>query len=303
MIMPLTVITLKNVPPSLRGDLSKWMSEIATGVYIGNFNRRIREHLWERVSKATGVGEATLSYSTNNELGYEFVTLNTMRQVVDCEGIPLVRIRKNDTSAIKLPKYFSRAAKAHNARKFSSSSQSVTNKSKEYVVIDLETSGLDAETDHIIEIGAVKATNSGECETLSILVQCPDKLSQTIIQLTGIDDTMLSATGIFIADALDQLLEFIGDRIIVGYRVDFDLDFINHQLKLMGRESLKNTRYDLYSFAKKEKMFLGNYKLDTVLEAYGINEEVPHRALPDAQLIYQLSTKVKLFQQLLKKKR
>lgn len=44
--MPMTVITLKSVPQSLRGDLTRWMQEIATGVYVGNFNSRIREYLW-----------------------------------------------------------------------------------------------------------------------------------------------------------------------------------------------------------------------------------------------------------------
>ena len=42
--MPFTVVTLKSVPPSLRGDLTKWMQEIATGVYIGNFNSRIERN-------------------------------------------------------------------------------------------------------------------------------------------------------------------------------------------------------------------------------------------------------------------
>lgn len=44
--MPLAVITIKNSPNSLRGDLTKWMQEIATGVYVGNFNSKIREELW-----------------------------------------------------------------------------------------------------------------------------------------------------------------------------------------------------------------------------------------------------------------
>lgn len=54
--MPFTVITLKNTPNSLRGDPSKWMQEIATGVYVGNFNSKIREELWERVIDSSGVG-------------------------------------------------------------------------------------------------------------------------------------------------------------------------------------------------------------------------------------------------------
>ena len=90
--MPLTVITLKNSTPSLRGDLSKWMQEIATGVYIGNFSSRIREYLWSRVIESVGNGEATLSYASRNEIGYKFETYNTKRETIDCEGIPLVKI-------------------------------------------------------------------------------------------------------------------------------------------------------------------------------------------------------------------
>ena len=52
--MPFTVVTLKSVPPSLRGDLTKWMQEIAIGVYIGNFNSRIREKLWNRIQANVG---------------------------------------------------------------------------------------------------------------------------------------------------------------------------------------------------------------------------------------------------------
>ena len=59
--MPLTVITVKNAPQSLKGDLTKWMQEIATGVYVGNFNTKVREELWRRVKENVGDGEATIS--------------------------------------------------------------------------------------------------------------------------------------------------------------------------------------------------------------------------------------------------
>ncbi len=48
-------------------------------------------------------------------------------------------------------------------------------------------------------------------------------------------------------------------------------------------------------YVKKEKLFLDNYKLQTVLREYGIIELVPHRALLDARLIYQLANKVNFF--------
>ena len=77
--MPLTVMTLKKVPVSLRGDLTKWMQEIATGVYIGNFNSKVREKLWERVKENVKDGEATMSYAY--PVSYTHLTLPTKRIV------------------------------------------------------------------------------------------------------------------------------------------------------------------------------------------------------------------------------
>ena len=88
--MPMTVITLSKVSNSLKGDLSKWMQEIATGVYIGNFNSKVRDKLWERIQDAVGTGEATISYPTRNEIGYTFLTVNSRREIYDSDGIPLV---------------------------------------------------------------------------------------------------------------------------------------------------------------------------------------------------------------------
>lgn len=119
--MPLTVITVKNAPVSLRGDLSKWMQEIATGVYVGNFNSKIRDKLWDRVISNIGKGEATISYYCRNEIGYRFDTFNTERFVIDVDGIPLVFV-PNPESAKKhnIQHGFSNASRNRKWRKFSS---------------------------------------------------------------------------------------------------------------------------------------------------------------------------------------
>ena len=119
--MPLAVITVKNAPLSVRGDLSKWMQEIATGVYVGNFNSRIREKLWDRIVANIGKGEATISYYCRNEIGYSFDTFNTERFVVDIDGIPLVFVpnpEKKETGETKHG--FSNASRNRNWRKYSS---------------------------------------------------------------------------------------------------------------------------------------------------------------------------------------
>lgn len=293
--MPFTVITVKNVPPSLRGDLTKWMQEIATGVYVGNFNARIREKLWARVQANVGKGEATISYANRNEIGYQFDTMNAQRRVVDFDGIPLVQ------SPIKLAEQdkksdfgYSNAAKFRRVRRFGSSSSINSSSQIPYVVIDIETDGLDENKHAIIEIGAVKVTPTG-LDEFNALVEYSGILPMTISKLTGILQELLEQEGQKLRSVLISFLQFIGDSDLVGYGINFDIKFLNNALKVCDLLQLGNKTHDIMKFVKREKLYLENYQLQTVLNSYGIDAQVPHRALEDARLIYELSTKVNKF--------
>lgn len=290
--MPLTVITLKNVPPSLKGDLTKWMQEISTGVYVGNFNTKVREQLWQRVRESAGVGEATMSYATRNEIGYQFETHNSTRIPIDYDGIPLIMIPKEyKVEGSKLNSGFSDAAKFRKAKKHTN--QVERSESTSYVVLDIETDGLNPKEHSIIEIGAVKVQGANHAEFHSF-VAYDNKLPPEIIRLTGITESVLEQ-GERIDVAIESLLAFLGDFAIIGYNIAFDISFINEVLKRLSYKPLTNSIYDMQKYVKREQPFLSNYKLETVLEAYGIDKHVPHRALEDARLIYELSTKVNEF--------
>ena len=86
------------MPNSLRGDLTKWLQEISTGVYVGNINARVRDELWKRITNNIKQGQATMSFPKRNEIGYDFVVFNTKRKVIDCDGIPLVFLPKETSS-------------------------------------------------------------------------------------------------------------------------------------------------------------------------------------------------------------
>lgn len=306
--MPFTVVTLKNVPPSLRGDLTKWMQEIATGVYVGNFNTRIREELWERIQENVGKGEATISYAYRNEIGYQFETLNAQRQKIFFDGIPLVLSLSEKKVSNDSNKFgYSDAAKFRRIKKFSGRVPNSTVQTKvpkstvHYVVIDIETDGLDEQINNIIEIGAIKVMENG-VEEFESLISYEGRLPVNISRLTGISQEQLDSSGRDIIDVFTEFLEFIGDADLVGYSINFDLKFINEYLNKMGYPLLKNKTHDLMRCVKNEKMFLENYQLQTVLKEYGIEGQVPHRALQDSRLIYELSTKVNKFMSKLKSK-
>ena len=274
------------------------MQEISTGVYVGNFNRRIREKLWERVKENVGNGEATISYAAQNEIGYRFESYNTSRQMIELEGIPLVLLpQAEDKGAYIKQRGFSNASKFRKARKFSRPN-SINVPS--YIILDIETTGLDPKKDQMIEIGALKIDGSEENIFHSLIAN--KKIPEQIQKLTGISQKDIDEDGKDESQVLAKLLEFIEGQVIVGYNINFDISFINEQLKKMGQENLSNPILDLKTIVKKEKMFLKNFQLQTVLASYGINKKVPHRALEDVRLMAELISKVNKFPVYLKKK-
>ncbi len=298
--MPFTVITLTNVPNSLRGELTKWMQEIAEGVYVGNFNSRVREQLWHRVCDNVKKGEATISYATRNEIGYTFDTFQTKQEVFELEGIPLVRYPLHQRKGIEPEKYgFSKAFQSHMYRKTESRKKITHSKqynlSLAYVLMDLETTGLDHENNQIIEIGAVKITKEST-EEFHRLLKLDSDLPEFITELTGITKSMLVDKGEDRKESLEAFAKFIGDLPLIGYNVKFDIRFLENEFNKYDLIWKNNKYVDIMALVKRERMFLDNYKLSNVLTSYGINTVVQHRALEDVKLLGQLISKLNEFE-------
>ena len=85
------VIVVENAPPRLRGRLAIWLLEVRAGVYVGDLSRRIREMIWETVTKGIEAGNAVMAWTTNTESGFDFLTCGTnRREPVEMDGIKLV---------------------------------------------------------------------------------------------------------------------------------------------------------------------------------------------------------------------
>lgn len=91
----MVVMTLELVPPRLRGGLTRWLTEIAPGVYVGRINAMVRELVWEAaVSEAGLEGRVVLVHQTNNEQGYEIrMHGDSKRKVIELDGLQLVANR------------------------------------------------------------------------------------------------------------------------------------------------------------------------------------------------------------------
>lgn len=86
----MTVVVLTAVPAGLRGVLTRWLLEIAPGVFVGFVSRRIREHLWERIVEGVGRGRAILVFSQRSEQRLAFWVHGHDWKPVDFDGLTLM---------------------------------------------------------------------------------------------------------------------------------------------------------------------------------------------------------------------
>ncbi|MDA1129534.1 MAG: type I-E CRISPR-associated endoribonuclease Cas2e [Chloroflexi bacterium] len=94
----MVIMIVERIAPGLRGEMTRWMLEPKTGVFVGTLSAMVRDRLWERVCQKMGDGGAILIYNTDNEQGFAIkVEGNPSRCIVDFEGISLVRIPQLQT--------------------------------------------------------------------------------------------------------------------------------------------------------------------------------------------------------------
>lgn len=279
------VITMTSCPPKLRGDLSKWLCEINTGVYVGHVSARVREALWERVCANIEDGKATMVYSFANEQRLEFRTHNTLWEVRDFDGIKLMmRPKQLQDNTGELPAGFSNVSKRRivNRRK-----RAHTNTDREWVFLDIETTGLSAENDEIIEIAAIVANEVEVKSTWSVLIKTEVTIPDIVTDLTGITSEMLSNGNMDISSALKHLAEIIKDRTVVCYNKKFDIFFLENAYKKNGLICPIGKVVDVLSLARKRVTNIQNYKLGSLAEYFGITCEKQHRALADCEILYE----------------
>lgn len=149
-----------------------------------------------------------------------------------------------------------------------------------YIVLDLEMTGLSPKVDKVIEIGAVRVREGRQGETYSTFVNPYMPIPEKVIRLTGITDEMVCEKGISQDEAIQALLEFIGEDVIVGHNIVFDYSFLKQwavnkkrPLELMACDTLKIARVLLPEVESKT--------LESLCAHYHIERRQAHRALDD----------------------
>ncbi|MDE7359083.1 MAG: 3'-5' exonuclease, partial [Lachnospiraceae bacterium] len=136
-----------------------------------------------------------------------------------------------------------------------------------YVCIDLETTGLDPKRDKIIEIGAVRVERGEITEEWETFVDPGQKLSERIVELTGIHDRELSEAEP-IGGLLPKLFAFLGEDVLLGHSILFDFSFLK---KAAVNEKLTFERQgiDTLKIARKYLKDLESRSLGALCKHYG----------------------------------
>ena len=151
----------------------------------------------------------------------------------------------------------------------------------EFVVVDIETTGLKPSQQRVIEVGLIRVSPHGSPLRWSSLVNPGRRIPDYVRSLTGIDDQTVSSAPEFRSIA-PTIVEIVGDLPVVGHNVDFDLGFLNAELARAGLPKLVNQGIDTLALASTLAVEARRLNLADIARALGIVSKDAHRALADA---------------------
>lgn len=157
-----------------------------------------------------------------------------------------------------------------------------------YVVFDLETTGLSNRLNEIIEFGAVKMVDREIVDRKQLFIKPRKPIPANISNLTHITQKDVDGAKP-IEEVLDELLNFIGDSILVAHNAQFDVGFMNAACLQCGKEPLINPVIDTFPLSQA-LIDMKRYKLGAVCRHYGVSYdgEGAHRADYDADVLSQV---------------
>lgn len=152
----------------------------------------------------------------------------------------------------------------------------------EYVIFDVETTGLSAVHDVIIELAAVKMKDGKIVDRFEAFANPHRSLAPHIVDLTGITDEMLKDAP-EIDEVIQDFLKFIKGCHLVAHNARFDMGFLQEAVKKLGEAPVKNSVIDTLELARYLYPDLKNHRLNTLCNYLDVTLEQHHRAIYDAE--------------------
>jgi len=163
-----------------------------------------------------------------------------------------------------------------------------------YIVLDLETTGFNAGFDDIIEISALKISNGIIVDTFSTLINPNRYIEPNITELTGISNEMVKDAPL-INNAIDSIISFIGDCVIVGHNVHFDVNFLYDNYYGLRGCFVTNDVLDTLRLSRKFFKNLKHHTLEIMANYFDQVNKPTHRAMSDCKATFELLTNIQKY--------
>lgn len=245
---------------------------------------RVELHLHSNMSTQDGVSSMEEYVNYAKALGHKAIAITDHGNV---QGFPDAQ-KAAKSSGLKML-YGCELYMVDDEIKYIFNPQNIELNKAKYVVFDLETTGLSARYDRIIEFGAVKISGGTVVDRIDILINPKIHIPEKITSITNISDDLVKNEKT-IREVLPTILDFIGDAILVTHNAQFDISFLNEALVNNGFEALKNGAIDTLALSRYSFPESRNHRLGTLCRRLEVkyDEDSAHRADYDAYVLSEV---------------
>ena len=151
-----------------------------------------------------------------------------------------------------------------------------------YVILDLETTGLDPILDNIIEFAGIHYVDGAPKSEFSSLVKPTISIDPYIEELTGITNEMVS-TAPTLTEILPEIQKFIGANVIIAHNANFDINFLYEAYTQIFGKPFTNDFVDTLRLSRRLYPSYDHHRLCDLVDRFDIGESVAHRAMKDVK--------------------
>lgn len=179
--------------------------------------------------------------------------------------------------------------------------QGTTDRPINFIVFDLETTGLSEIKNEIIEIGAIRFEANKPVEKFHTFIKPKKKITARITSINGITNEMVENCPA-IEEVLPKFIDFIGENVLIAHNSDFDMKFILNQTYNQGYKKIKNKVIDTlklsrqkirrYDYEKNRDLKLDSYKLESLKNDFGLWDAGSHNAIDDCKVCAYVYLKI-----------
>ncbi len=240
--------------------------------------KRVELHLHTQMSAMDALIPPDVAVKTANRWGHKAVAITDHGNVQGYQEAMLASEKLGQKVIYGMEAYF-----VDDTARAVYGKDDATFESDEFVVFDIETTGLSFRNDGITEIGAVRVKNGEVLEKFNTFVNPEKPISEEVVRLTGITQDMVKDAPTQ-KEAVEEFLRFAGNRILIAHNAGFDTSFIRRVCDDNGIP-FENTYLDTVSLSRYVNPDLNKHKLDTLANYFGLGEFNHHRASDDAEML------------------